>query len=120
MTTLNRYKSDITKLFSDYPLYFQQNPDLKSSLQRALDYNIPNVASQSEIDSIRSLIAGGTKPAIASEFLIAQSGIKNFLAQEAAKSKASKKATTIICVKGKIIRKVTAINPKCPTGFKKK
>ena len=42
--------------------------------------------------------------------------------EEAAKnanSTASKK-TTITCVKGKIIKKVTAVNPKCPTGYKKK
>jgi len=30
------------------------------------------------------------------------------------------KATTITCVKGKITKKVTAVNPKCPTGYKKK
>ena len=28
--------------------------------------------------------------------------------------------TTITCVKGKSTKKVTAVNPKCPTGFKKK
>ena len=27
---------------------------------------------------------------------------------------------TLTCVKGKIVRKVTAISPKCPTGYKKK
>lgn len=30
------------------------------------------------------------------------------------------KRTTITCVKGKTSRKVTAVEPKCPTGFKKK
>ena len=30
------------------------------------------------------------------------------------------KKTTITCIKGKTIKKVTAVNPKCPTGFKKK
>jgi hypothetical protein len=30
------------------------------------------------------------------------------------------KATTITCVKGKTNKKVTAVNPKCPTGYKKK
>jgi hypothetical protein len=30
------------------------------------------------------------------------------------------KKTTITCVKGKTIKKVTAIKPKCPTGYKKK
>jgi hypothetical protein len=30
------------------------------------------------------------------------------------------KAVTIICVKGKTSKQVTAVNPKCPTGYKKK
>ena len=33
---------------------------------------------------------------------------------------AAKKKTTITCVKGKTIKKVSAISPKCPSGFKKK
>ncbi|NBV65469.1 MAG: hypothetical protein EBR75_00020 [Actinobacteria bacterium] len=40
--------------------------------------------------------------------------------QEAdAKSSATKK-TTITCIKGKLTKKVTAVNPKCPSGYKKK
>ena len=30
------------------------------------------------------------------------------------------KKTSITCVKGKTIKKVTAINPLCPKGYKKK
>ena len=30
------------------------------------------------------------------------------------------KKTTVLCVKGKVAKKVTAVNPKCPAGFKKK
>ena len=30
------------------------------------------------------------------------------------------KKSTITCIKGKVSKKVTAINPKCPTGYKKK
>ena len=33
---------------------------------------------------------------------------------------AAAKATTITCVKGKTTKKVTAVNPKCPAGYKKK
>jgi hypothetical protein len=33
---------------------------------------------------------------------------------------AAMKKSSITCVKGKTTKKVTAINPKCPTGFKKK
>jgi hypothetical protein len=32
----------------------------------------------------------------------------------------AKKKTTITCVKGKLTKKVTAIKPKCPSGYKKK
>jgi hypothetical protein len=30
------------------------------------------------------------------------------------------KKTVIVCMKGKVVRKVTAVNPKCPAGYKKK
>jgi hypothetical protein len=36
-----------------------------------------------------------------------------------AKPVAAKKSS-INCVKGKTTKKVTAVNPKCPTGYKKK
>jgi len=36
------------------------------------------------------------------------------------KAAASRKKTTIACVKGKLTKKVTAISPKCPAGYKKK
>ena len=32
----------------------------------------------------------------------------------------SEKKKTITCIKGKLTKKVTAVNPKCPTGYKKK
>ena len=37
-----------------------------------------------------------------------------------AKISASTKKTTITCVKGKLTKRVTAVNPKCPSGYKKK
>jgi hypothetical protein len=53
--------------------------------------------------------------------------IKAKLTQEAeptptpsASSKPVAKAVTITCIKGKVTKKVTAVNPKCPTGYKKK
>ena len=41
-------------------------------------------------------------------------------AEAKAKADAAKKKSTIICVKGKLTKKVTAVNPKCPKGYKKK
>ena len=40
--------------------------------------------------------------------------------QEAEAKAAAQKKTTITCVKGKLSRKVTAVKPKCPTGYKLK
>jgi len=40
--------------------------------------------------------------------------------QEAAAKAAALKKTTITCIKGKFTKKVTAVKPKCPTGYKKK
>jgi hypothetical protein len=40
--------------------------------------------------------------------------------QEAATKAASAKKTTINCIKGKLTKKVTAVKPKCPTGYKVK
>jgi len=40
--------------------------------------------------------------------------------QEAAAKAAAAKKTTITCVKGKLTKKVIAVKPKCPMGYKKK
>jgi hypothetical protein len=40
--------------------------------------------------------------------------------QEAEAKTAGIKKTTISCVKGKLIKKVSAVKPKCPAGYKKK
>ena len=116
---LNKYKTDIAQIFQDYPAYFNQTPELRSSLQRAIDYKIPAVASQSGIDAIRELIGGGSGSALASDFLLAQAGITKYVVLENIKAKTAKKMT-ITCVKGKTIKKVTSVSPKCPAGYKKK
>lgn len=36
------------------------------------------------------------------------------------KAEAANKKTTIICVKGKLTKKISTVNPKCPKGYKKK
>ena len=40
--------------------------------------------------------------------------------QEAEAKAATLKKTTITCLKGKLVKKITAIKPKCPTGYKLK
>ena len=40
--------------------------------------------------------------------------------ESATKVPTAQKKTTITCIKGKTTKKVTAVSPKCPTGYKKK
>ena len=40
--------------------------------------------------------------------------------QDAVAKAATNKKITITCIKGKTVKKVSAIKPKCPAGFKKK
>ena len=40
--------------------------------------------------------------------------------EEAIRKAALQKKTTITCVKGKLTKKVTAVKPMCPAGYKKK
>ena len=47
---------------------------------------------------------------------------EEFLAQQTVVNKTNPilKKNTITCIKGKLTKKVTAVNPKCPAGYKKK
>ena len=49
-----------------------------------------------------------------------KSALDKIEADKAAAEKARAKSRTIICIKGKVQKKVTALNPQCPKGFKKK
>jgi hypothetical protein len=51
----------------------------------------------------------------ANNFTFSQPTVKVKLTQEKVA-----KATTITCTKGKTVKKVTSVNPKCPSGYKKK
>lgn len=50
----------------------------------------------------------------------AKAAAEKAAAELKAKAEAAKKKTTITCIKGKLTKKVTAVNPKCPKGYKKK
>jgi hypothetical protein len=71
-----------------------------------------------EKDGWLKMTAGG--------FTFSTPSIKVKLSQEAPATSAAPaakpvaKKTTITCVKGKTTKKVTAIKPTCPTGYKKK
>ena len=59
----------------------------------------------------------------AKNFTFSSPTVKVKLSQEGAPVQSvqtAPKKTTITCVKGKTTKKVTAVKPVCPTGFKKK
>jgi hypothetical protein len=61
---------------------------------------------------------------VARNFEFSSPSISVKLTQDApakeAQTSAPEKKSTITCVKGKVSKKVTAVNPKCPSGYKKK
>jgi hypothetical protein len=59
----------------------------------------------------------GTKPNCGLDPAVAKANASSKAAQDKIKAI---KSQTITCVKGKVTKKVTAVNPKCPTGYKKK
>ena len=56
----------------------------------------------------------------AKNFTFSAPTIKVKFTQETVVAPAPIRKTTISCVKGKVSKKITAVNPKCPKGFKKK
>jgi M6 family metalloprotease-like protein len=57
---------------------------------------------------------------VAAEKIIADAKAEADRILAAAKAAAAKKKKTITCVKGKVTKKVTAVKPVCPKGYKKK
>mgnify|MGYP000037946216 CR=1 FL=1 len=56
---------------------------------------------------------------VATGFTFSTNNISVKLVSKSA-STSSAQPSTITCIKGKVLKKVTAIKPKCPTGYKKK
>lgn len=83
-----------------------------------LDYKL--CASAAEISGIKPNC--GLDPAVARAEAAALAAVAKANASiKAAQDKINAiKSQTINCVKGKVTKKVTAVKPKCPTGYKKK
>ena len=119
-------KSTIDNLVSGGSPFFKVNPSLAASLARANNYTLPQFPySQANLDALKALMDGdGTNPGLNQDLDSALSGIDAYNAQIQAAAAAalakSKKVVTITCIKGKIIKKVKGIKPKCPTGYRLK
>jgi hypothetical protein len=84
-------------------------------------YLLSNPEYRSEIEQIRSQV-----PILTSDFIFSEDGLTQLLATRDNVSVlvsliiANPKKSTITCVKGKITKKVTAVKPVCPVGYKAK
>jgi hypothetical protein len=84
-------------------------------------YLLANPGYKMEIERIQSQV-----PVITSEFIFTEDVLTQLLetrkgvAVLVTRIIASPKNFTITCIKGKLTKKVTAVNPKCPAGYKKK
>ena len=122
VATLEKLKEQISSWFLQYPNFFIANPALKVGLQRAINYKAVLAPTQNDVDAIVVLLLGdaseqGVLPLKTQvEALIAKQVAEDL----AAAKTATKKQLTITCVKGKLTKKVTAIKPVCPSGYKKK
>jgi hypothetical protein len=84
-------------------------------------YLLSNPEYRSEIEQIRSQV-----PILTSDFIFSEDGLTQLLATRdnvsvlVSRIIANPKKSTITCVKGKITKKVTAVKPVCPVGYKAK
>lgn len=96
-----RYKSYIEKLSSYHALSDSKITDIEAIL-------LANKILMLEVNSFEKQ----------QNEILAQ--LKESRLKELAKKKQVMSAVTITCVKGKLTKKVTAVKPKCPTGYKLK
>jgi hypothetical protein len=75
---------------------------------------------EAEAKAAAELKAKQEAEAKAAAELIAQQDAEAARILAEAKAAAAKKKTTITCIKGKLIKKVTAVKPACPKGYRKK
>lgn len=92
-----------------------------ASLKLKYGANIVRV-QQSTLDRLNLAFQVVNESGYSEIHLLAQKVQSELLALEQvfAKEKSALKKTTITCIKGKVAKKVTAVNAKCPAGYKKK
>ena len=84
-------------------------------------YLLANPGYKVEIEQVQSQV-----PVLTSEFIFTEDalnqliGTRNNVAVLVSRIIANPRKITITCVKGKLTKKVTAVKPACPTGYRKK
>jgi hypothetical protein len=92
-----------------------------TTVQSSIDAAIAAAADKAAADKAAADKAAADKAAADEIIADAKAAAAKIIADaKAAALVAAKKKTTITCVKGKLTKKITAVNPKCPRGYKKK
>lgn len=107
-----RYQEKLARL--EMEAKAKADADAKAATERAA----AEANAKAEADAKAKIEAA--QKAIAQAEAKAAAELKAKQEAEAKVAAAKKKKTTITCAKGKLTKKVTAFNPKCPKGYKKK
>ncbi len=111
-----KYDPLFDKAFADYMKFktkLSVDPSTKATFSSVID----------DINEVRRTINGNlANPATSIQPIIeyAEEELGEFVITRYQLEKLAAKVKTISCVKGKTIKKVSGLTPKCPSGFKKK
>ena len=109
-----------TNLIKDAESYLAR-VKIEEAKQEADAKAAAELKAKQDADLIAKVLAERQANSDAAQRAAAEIKAKEEAAAKAAADKAAlARKTTITCVKGKMTKKVTAVKPKCPAGYKKK
>jgi hypothetical protein len=123
-TVLWPFVAALDEAYSKFLIEDAQNRELKAKQEAeakvAAELKAKQEAEATAAKAAAELKAKQEAEARATAELIAKQEAEIKAAQDAAAKAAAAKRTTITCVKGKTVKKVTGIKPVCPKGYKKR
>jgi branched-chain amino acid transport system substrate-binding protein len=127
--TTGRPQQNSTEIIGNFPWYSLGSPEVRLAAAAQAEANKNIAAAQAEADKniaaakleAAKILAAAklTESKAAADKILAEAALEAARILEAAKTAVTKKIT-ISCVKGKLTKKITAVKPLCPVGYKKK
>ncbi len=109
-TTSNEFKDLVSK-----------SSEIKNKIEQEIQSKANAAAELKAKQEAEERAAAEAKAKAAADLKAKQDAEAKAAAEQLAASKAAAlKKTTITCIKGKLTKKVTAVKPKCPTGYTKR